>query len=178
MPVVTYTCDYIHAALDVRALAVLVATMVAAANLPPNLEKKQNYLTCGLEGPRDVETYNYSGSFSSLSVSDEFSLRKFKKQLRIEVKELKEDHVIFELINPDVSIANAIRRILIAEVPTMAIETVHLWQNTGVIQDEVLAHRLGLIPIKVDPELFDYRKGNAACQQKVCVTFVICRTRT
>lgn len=38
----------------------------------------------------------------------------------------------------------------------MAIEKVLIANNTSVIQDEVLAHRLGLIPIKADPRLFEY----------------------
>ena len=41
----------------------------------------------------------------------------------------------------------------------MAIEKVYIANNTSVIQDEVLAHRLGLLPIKVDPRLFDYKSG-------------------
>ena len=46
----------------------------------------------------------------------------------------------------DASLANAFRRILISEIPTLAIENVYIENNTSVIQDEVLAHRLGLIP--------------------------------
>ena len=48
----------------------------------------------------------------------------------------------------DASLANAFRRILLAEIPTLAIENVFIENNTSVIQDEVLAHRLGLIPFK------------------------------
>lgn len=47
----------------------------------------------------------------------------------------------------DAAIANAFRRILIAEIPTLAIEYVFVHNNTSVIQDEVLAQRLGLIPL-------------------------------
>jgi len=65
----------------------------------------------------------------------------------------------FDLVGVDASIANALRRILIAEVPTMAIENVYVFQNTSVIQDEVLAHRLGLIPIKADPGKFGWQNG-------------------
>ena len=65
----------------------------------------------------------------------------------------------FDLIGVDASIANAFRRILIAEVPTMAIETVYVFNNTSVIQDEVLSHRLGLIPIKADPGKFGWQNG-------------------
>lgn len=39
----------------------------------------------------------------------------------------------------------------------MAIEKVFIYNNTSIVQDEVLAHRLGLIPIKADPRLFEYR---------------------
>ena len=53
--------------------------------------------------------------------------------------------------------ANSLRRIMIAEVPTMAIEHVFIVNNTSIIQDEVLAHRLGLVPLKLDPRLFQYK---------------------
>lgn len=54
----------------------------------------------------------------------------------------------FSLIGLDAAIANAFRRILISEVPTLAIEFVFVHNNTSVLQDEVLAQRLGLIPLK------------------------------
>lgn len=38
----------------------------------------------------------------------------------------------------------------------MAIERVYIANNTSIVQDEVLSHRLGLIPIKADPRLFEY----------------------
>ncbi len=41
----------------------------------------------------------------------------------------------------------------------MAIETVFIQDNTSIIQDEVLAHRLGLVPICADPRLFEFKKG-------------------
>ena len=40
----------------------------------------------------------------------------------------------------------------------MAIDKVFVYNNTSLIQDEVLAHRLGLIPIQADPRLFEYRE--------------------
>ena len=45
----------------------------------------------------------------------------------------------------------------VQQVPTVAIEKVHIYNNTSIIQDEVLAHRLGLIPIKADPRLLEYK---------------------
>jgi len=40
----------------------------------------------------------------------------------------------------------------------MAIEKVFVYNNTSIFQDEFLAHRLGLIPIKADPRFFEYRQ--------------------
>lgn len=41
----------------------------------------------------------------------------------------------------------------------MAIEKVLIANNTSIVQDEVLAHRLGLVPLRVDPRLFSYKSG-------------------
>jgi len=57
--------------------------------------------------------------------------------------------------------ANTLRRIMIAEVPTMAIEHVYIVNNTSIIQDEVLSHRLGLVPLNVDPRLFEFKAKDA-----------------
>lgn len=92
---------------------------------------------------------------------------------------------MFEMKGVSPALANAFRRILLAEaraggslpplpctqrlaphqfstvcvfnaqVPTMAIEKVYIANNTSIVQDEVLAHRLGLIPIKVRGQKVD-----------------------
>eukprot|EP01057_Protomagalhaensia_wolfi_P004864 Protomagalhaensia_wolfi_Nauph_80__4863@NODE_50_length_4187_cov_153_098843_g41_i0_p1_GENE_NODE_50_length_4187_cov_153_098843_g41_i0NODE_50_length_4187_cov_153_098843_g41_i0_p1_ORF_typecomplete_len333_score61_52RNA_pol_L/PF01193_24/8_9e52RNA_pol_A_bac/PF01000_26/1_7e33RNA_pol_A_bac/PF01000_26/3_7e03Fer4_9/PF13187_6/0_0031ETF_QO/PF05187_13/0_098Fer4_18/PF13746_6/0_1Fer4_8/PF13183_6/0_11_NODE_50_length_4187_cov_153_098843_g41_i06281626 len=128
--------------------------------LPPHLRQQVEELTCTKEGPRNVETINYGAVFSTLGLAKAFDLEDFKKSFKIKINHISEERLKFDLVGIDVAYANAFRRIMIAEVPTMAIETVHLWQNTGVIQDEVLCHRLGLIPFKVDPITFKYRTEN------------------
>lgn len=65
----------------------------------------------------------------------------------IEILELKEDSIVFVLSKTDTSIANALRRIMISEVPTMAIDLVEIENNNTVLQDEFISHRLGLIPL-------------------------------
>lgn len=39
-----------------------------------------------------------------------------------------------------------------AEVPTVAIEDVYVYSNTSIVQDEVLSHRLGLVPLNIEPK--------------------------
>jgi DNA-directed RNA polymerase subunit D len=43
--------------------------------------------------------------------------------------------------------ANGIRRAILADVPTLSIETVRFVENSSVMFDEVLAHRLGMVPL-------------------------------
>lgn len=67
--------------------------------------------------------------------------------MSIKVLKLTSTTIKFELRGVDLSVANALRRTMIAEVPTLAIDLVTINVNTGVLHDEYIAHRLGLIPI-------------------------------
>jgi DNA-directed RNA polymerase subunit D len=72
----------------------------------------------------------------------------------MEIKMLKKDkksgRVSFMLINSNPSIANAMRRNMADSVPTMAIEDVEFRKNNSVLYDEIIAHRLGLLPLTTD----------------------------
>lgn len=77
---------------------------------------------------------------------------------QIEIQELRDDFIKFELSDTDASVANAIRRVMIAEVPTLAIDLVSIEINTSVMTDEFLAHRLGMIPLYFDGGLENFRQ--------------------
>jgi DNA-directed RNA polymerase subunit D len=63
----------------------------------------------------------------------------------------KEDNKTSFLIKgTDTAFVNTLRRTIIDEVPTMAIEDVEFKSNDSVLYDEILAHRLGLVPLKTD----------------------------
>ncbi len=55
---------------------------------------------------------------------------------------------------------NALRRTIMSEIPTLAIEELSIYDNNGVLFDEFLGHRLGLVPLTMDPKT--YRLGDKA----------------
>ena len=88
---------------------------------------------------------------------DVFDIETFKKRFQIVIVRYEGNELEFDMIGVHPALANAYRRLMLSEVPSMAIEKVHILNNTSIIQDEVLAHRLGLIPLKADPRLFEYK---------------------
>lgn len=72
-------------------------------------------------------------------------------------KDKKTGRVTFLLKNANPALANALRRIMIEAVPTMAIEDVEFVQNGSALYDEVLAHRLGLVPLTTDLKGYDLK---------------------
>ena len=65
--------------------------------------------------------------------------RRFPK---VHIRDLNEETCKFVLSETDVSVANALRRVMLAEVPTIAIDLVELESNSSVLNDEFIAHRL------------------------------------
>jgi DNA-directed RNA polymerase subunit D len=56
------------------------------------------------------------------------------------------------IINADTSLCNAIRRIIIGQIPSIVIDLVCIKENDSSLCDEMIAHRLGLIPLRKTTE--------------------------
>jgi len=86
-------------------------------------------------------SYYSGGSFIN------FPFEREPRKPKIEVTHAAPDLVKFTLSNTDISVANSLRRIMLAEVPAMAIEIVNIEDNDTVAFDEFIAHRMGLLPL-------------------------------
>ncbi|RYP79890.1 hypothetical protein DL769_002723 [Monosporascus sp. CRB-8-3] len=113
---------------------------------PPSAEELEERNTIGIN--KETVTNTVSTDFPDNYADEEHAWDKeyFRQNFKVQFHSNQQFDAQFSLIGVDASIANAFRRILIAEIPTLAIETVFVNNNTSVIQDEVLAHRLGLVP--------------------------------
>ncbi|XP_071455296.1 DNA-directed RNA polymerases I and III subunit RPAC1 isoform X2 [Hetaerina americana] len=121
-----------------------------------SIKEARKRISVGEHSLANVSAPNYPNGCTGYD--DSFDLGKFKKNFRIVIKRIEENEMEFDLIGMEAAIPNAFRRILLVELPSMAIEKVFIYNNTSILQDEVLAHRLGLIPLKADPRRFEYRQ--------------------
>ena len=77
------------------------------------------------------------------------------KQVKIEALEKDDKNIRLLVQGVDVPFINALRRIVLAEVPCMAVDEVVIIENSSILQDEIIAHRLGLIPLKTDLDSYN-----------------------
>lgn len=71
-----------------------------------------------------------------------------KNEINISIIDKEDGSLTLLLENVPVSVANSIRRAIISYVPTLAIDKVIIFRNDSIMNDDILAHRLGLIPLK------------------------------
>ena len=72
----------------------------------------------------------------------------------IEIIEKSNERIVVRFDSIPRQYVNALRRLAISEVPTLAIDDVVILENSSVMHDEAVAHRLGLIPLRTDPGRF------------------------
>jgi DNA-directed RNA polymerase subunit D len=77
------------------------------------------------------------------------------EQVEIQVLEKTERNIRLLVRGVDAPYMNALRRVIISEVPCMAIDDVVMLENSSIMQDETVAHRLGLVPLKTDLDSYN-----------------------
>lgn len=73
-----------------------------------------------------------------------------------------------------IRIANLFRQVLLSKIPTWAIDIVEIGANDSILHDEILCHRLGLIPLKemghINEEQIDLTVDITAPNNDVMIT--------
>jgi DNA-directed RNA polymerase subunit D len=95
--------------------------------------------------------------------------------MEIQFASLDDSAVRFTLSGASPAFANALRRAMISDVPTLAIEDVRIYDNTSALFDEMLTHRLGLIPIKTDLDTYG-TKESCSCEGAGCTACTVTYT--
>ena len=83
----------------------------------------------------------------------------------LEVISKDSQKIALKLKDVPLQYANALRRVCLNGVPVFAIDTVDIIENSSVLPDEGLAHRLGLIPLKTDLSRFN-EPSKCECQSE------------
>ncbi|ERF75792.1 hypothetical protein EPUS_01622 [Endocarpon pusillum Z07020] len=99
---------------------------------------------------------------------------------KVTVREATQDHVDFVLQSTSLSLANSLRRAMLAEVPTVSIDQVQILSNTSVLPDEFIAHRLGLIPLDsrgCEPDMLFQRECDCGgdCERCAVILELACK---
>jgi DNA-directed RNA polymerase subunit D len=87
--------------------------------------------------------------------------------MKLDILELGERKAKFVLSEVTPAFANAVRREMLSDIPKMAIDYVDIYDNTSVMFDEMLAHRMGLIPIKTNLDMYKL-KEECDCKGEGC----------
>jgi len=88
-------------------------------------------------------------------------------------KDKKTGRVTFLLKKANPALANALRRIVIEGVPTMAIDEVQFIKNDGALYDEIVAHRLGLVPLVTDLKGYEIKQAGDEYNAKNSIKLVL-----
>jgi DNA-directed RNA polymerase subunit D len=98
----------------------------------------------------------------------------YKMEAKLLSKDKEGRKISFLLNDTNDWFINTMRRMMIEEIPTLAIEDVEFRDNSSALYDEIVAHRLGLIPIRTDLKSYNLPeecsckgKGCAKCQLKL-----------
>jgi len=87
--------------------------------------------------------------------------------MKVEIKELKAKKAVLKIEGTKPYFVNSLRRVMLSELPKLAVNNVVIYDNTSALFDEIIAHRLGLISIPTDLSLLTFR-DKCVCKGKGC----------
>jgi len=87
--------------------------------------------------------------------------------MKIEKISKKDNELVFVIKDINPVIANTLRRSMISEVPVLTVDEVTFIKNDSALFDEILAHRLGLVPFTTDLLSYD-EKDKCSCKDNAC----------
>jgi len=87
--------------------------------------------------------------------------------MKVDVTELKPKKAVLRIEGTKPYFVNSLRRIMLSELPKLAVNDVVIYDNTSPLFDEIIAHRLGLVPIPTDLSLLKF-KEECVCKGKGC----------
>jgi len=90
-----------------------------------------------------------------------------------EILEESDEKLRFVVEDVSPAFANALRRTMTSKVPTMAVREVDFVDNTSGLFDEMVAHRIGMVPWEYDPEHYAVREEGEDETPTNSVTFVL-----
>src|SRR3990167_5012975 len=88
-------------------------------------------------------------------------------EVRVLENDKEQGKLSFILKDSSPVFVNTLRRLMIDEVPAMAIEDVEFTKNNSILYDEMIAHRLGLVPLKTDLKSYNL-PSKCKCEGKGC----------
>jgi DNA-directed RNA polymerase subunit D len=87
--------------------------------------------------------------------------------MKIQIVEKNDSEIKFVIQEITDAFANELRRVMMSEVPTMAIEWVDFKKNDSVVNDELLSNRLGQVPLTFDRKAYELPE-ECKCEGKGC----------
>ena len=87
--------------------------------------------------------------------------------MKVKVEEIKPKKASIRIEETNPYFVNSLRRTMISELPKLAIDDVIIYDNTSPLFDEIIAHRLSMLPVPTDLSLLTY-KNECVCKGKGC----------
>ena len=87
--------------------------------------------------------------------------------MKINVEELKPKKAVLKIEDTKPYFVNSIRRVMLSELPKLTVNEVVIYDNTSPLFDEIISHRIGMVPIPTDLSLLSFR-DECVCKGKGC----------